>query len=113
MIMAVSALCAFSLAWVAVLYNQLDREKAKHRECHEKTLALLVKVNRGRDKATALREAAVNYDLAATQGDLRRLAREKFQPEGPSVPALWLEEEAQKIDAQDSEGFTSLEDEQV
>lgn len=49
-------------------------------------------------EAYLLRRLADQWDHPSEQGVLSKLAREKYNPGGPSMPAIWLREQANKID---------------
>jgi hypothetical protein len=48
--------------------------------------------------AEVLRAAAGDWDSTKEQANLHRLAREKYQPGGPSMPVIWLNDRANRID---------------
>lgn len=47
--------------------------------------------------AEALEEAARDYDSIEEQGTLKRLAREHYRPDGPSMPVIWLLDRAAQL----------------
>lgn len=80
---------------IEVLQQELrDQEDVTHAKC----IAHVASVVSNRVVAEALRQAADRYDSVENQGGLRVLAREKYQPGGPSMPTLWLREEADRIE---------------
>jgi len=76
---------------------EVRSEQVKHNRCHIQTEAALTRLT-NQIYATALRHAAEQWDDPANQNHLRRLAREKYSPGGPSMPTIWLREQADKID---------------
>jgi len=72
-------------------------EKLEHDQCHEATLAVLKTACRRTD-ASALRAAADRYDSVEEQNNLRILAQRRYETDGPSMPAIWLREQADKMD---------------
>lgn len=48
--------------------------------------------------AQSLRTMAEKWDNVETQPLLTTLAREKYEPGGPGMPAIWLRYEADRID---------------
>lgn len=51
----------------------------------------------GAHDAVLLRQLADKWDSVAEQGNLRVLAREQYSPGGPSMPAIWLRQQADII----------------
>jgi hypothetical protein len=95
-VLVILALLALSnLALVRVVYLSRRDGKVDHAKC----VALISSVVSNRVVAIAFRDAANRWDSIEEQADLRRLAREQFKDDGPSMPALWLREQAAKIEA--------------
>lgn len=72
-------------------------EAMRHEECHERVLDLLSSVDHNRTSAAALDRAAEAWEDPANQPFLSQLAREKYQPGGPSMPAIWLRDRAEVL----------------
>lgn len=60
------------------------------------TIGLMEAISKAHD-ADLLRRAADRWESPDEQGNLRILAREKYSPGGPSMPALWLRQQADLI----------------
>jgi hypothetical protein len=75
----------------------LEFHRRKHDECHEHTrgVAEAVATVIGRH---VLQAAAAKWDSVEEQHRIKTLAREKYVPDGPSVPAIWLRELADQMD---------------
>jgi hypothetical protein len=54
-------------------------------------------VSRGHD-AALMRRLADKWDSTEEQGNLKVLAREQYTPGGPSMPALWLRQQADQTE---------------
>lgn len=68
-----------------------------HDRCHEQAQSLL-QMSTVRAEAQALRRAAAAWDSIEEEQAKRILAREKYVEDGPSIPAIWLREQATKLD---------------
>jgi Flp pilus assembly protein TadB len=91
------ALWAISLA-VAAAYAALwwrEQDKADHAKC----IAHVASVTSNRVVALAFREAAARYDSIEGMADLRRISNTQFDSEGLPIPALWMLEQADRIDS--------------
>lgn len=77
------------------LRDQIQYEQDEHAACHDKTLALLTAASK-RSDAALLDSTADAWESIEEQGTLKRLARERYHPGGPSMPALWLRDRAAK-----------------
>lgn len=77
------------------LRKSVDNAHAEHLGCHETVIDVLTTASIRTD-ATALLQAADAYDSFMELGNLRRL-QEQYRPGGPSVPALWLRDRADKM----------------
>lgn len=71
-----------------------DRDFTEHYSCID---SINRAVSAAHD-ATLLRHLADRWDSVEEQGNLRILAREKYLPGGPAMPALWLRQQADKIE---------------
>lgn len=92
----------FLLLWALSLFGWFLRE-FKHREAsskadHAKCIALISSVVSNRVVAMAFRDAAARWDSLEEQANLRTLANTVYQPGGPSMPVIWLNAEADKLD---------------
>lgn len=72
-------------------------EMNAHDRCHEQAQSLL-QMSTVRAEAQALRRAANMWDSIEEEHAKRILAREKYVEGGPSIPAIWLREQATKLD---------------
>jgi hypothetical protein len=68
-----------------------------HDRCHEQAQSLL-QMSTVRAEAQALRRAANLWDSIEQEQAKRILAREKYVEGGPSVPAIWLRQQATELD---------------
>lgn len=82
---------------IADVQKEVCDEKTAHESCHEATLAVLSTASKRTD-ASALRAAADRWDSIEEQGNLKRLASERYKPGGPSMPTIWLRAEADRMD---------------
>lgn len=71
-----------------------DNELADHAMC----VAHIADVTSKRVVAMALREKARQWESVEEKANLNRLAREQFKTDGPSMPALWLNQQADLLD---------------
>lgn len=71
-----------------------------HLDCHDHAHALLARVNH-RAAADALRAAADRWDSVEETRVKDTLARKFYKPGGPSMPAIWLRHEADRLQALD------------
>lgn len=62
----------------------------------------LVEVGTAMTGASLLRRLADQWDHPAEQGNLNRLAREQYELGGPSMPTIWLRQQANKLDGGES-----------
>lgn len=96
LILALGLLVA--LALLAIAYGQVRRLEHEVRHIRARGHALcLMQI---REAVGAFHDAALltvlaqKWDSPEEQTNLRVLAREKYVPGGPSMPALWLREQA-------------------
>jgi hypothetical protein len=98
-LMSIIGLLLVTLASVGLLYGERQRtarmeEKADHAKC----MAHLTSVASNRFIAGRLRELAAKYDGIEEQAVLAQLARNRYQPGGPSMPTIWLNLQAELLD---------------
>jgi hypothetical protein len=92
-------LALVALAGVGLLYGERQRQaRMEEKADHAKCIAHIASATSNRVIAMALRERAEKWDSIENQADLRRLANERYSPGGPSMPTIWLREEADLID---------------
>lgn len=84
--------------------QQEAREAVDERKAMQAhTFKLLANLDRARNEASILRQMAVKWESVEEQSNLIRLARENYTPGGPSMPTIWMREQANLIDRQRSE----------
>lgn len=95
MITLAGFLCAM---WaVSQSREQTLDEKNRHEVCHEAVEAVL-RTACARTDASILRVMADKWDSIEEQTNLKQLARERYEAGGPSMPAIWLRQQADLID---------------
>lgn len=104
--MSLFGLALVTLAGVGLLYGERHRqfrldEKADHAKC----VAHLTATSSNHFVAARVRDLADRWDSIEEQGNLRRLANERYTPGGPSMPVIWLRYQADQL-----EGGTSTDD---
>lgn len=92
------ALAIANLALVRVVFL-LQRDK---RSDHAKCIAHIASVTSNRVVAMSLRELADHWDGVEGNSDKRRIANTLWIENGPTVPAIWLREQADRIEGFDS-----------
>lgn len=76
--------------------SEAHTEVERHQGCHEAVAAVLGIVA-ARREANLIRRLAAEYDSMDGQTDIRSIARRGYVEGGPSIPALWMLEQADKI----------------
>lgn len=71
-----------------------ERSRADHAKC----IAHVASMSSNRVAAMALRHAAEKWDSVEEQSNLRQLAHERYSPGGPSMPVIWLEQQAELVE---------------
>lgn len=115
--MSLLGLSLVALAAVGLLYGERqrlarDEEKADHAKC----IAHIASVTSDRFVASRVRDLAERWDSIEEQGELRRLANEKYTPGGPSMPVIWLRHQADLLDplgSHDSEPVYNMAGERI
>lgn len=74
------------------------------RVTHSACIAHVASVTSHRFLADRLRDYADRWDSTDEQPALRRLASERYSPGGPSMPAIWLQVQAEQLDEEVSDG---------
>jgi hypothetical protein len=97
--MSLLGLTLIALAGVGLLYGERQRqtrleEKADHARC----IAHLASVSSNRFLAARLRDLAQRYDSVEEAATFAELARTRFNPDGSSMPALWLTLQAERLE---------------
>ena len=90
----VGSLCAR----IARLDKELRFTRARN---HGLCVMDIIEIVHGAHDATLLRNLADKWDSPAEQGNLTILARERYSPGGPSMPALWLRAQADRLEPKD------------
>jgi hypothetical protein len=94
----VTAFCVGLAAYcVDTTAKALEFARLKHDECHQHTKVVAEYVATVIGKHV-LQAAADKWDSVEEQMHIKTLAREKYEPEGPSVPAIWMRELADSMD---------------
>lgn len=65
---------------------------------HAKCIAHIASVTSNRFVADRLRQLAEKWDSIEEQANLKQLARERYKPGGPSMPRIWLRQQAELLD---------------
>lgn len=96
--------CVLLLLLLIVACRKLETSQAearseadRHSECHDRVAGAVALVS-GRIRSDLLRTLADRWDSVEEQPNLRRLAAEEYSPGGPSMPAIWLRQQARLID---------------
>jgi hypothetical protein len=69
----------------------------QHNRCHEHTEDLIQKVT-SQVGPLVLRAAAEKFDAIEEQHKLKQMAAQEWKPDGPSVPAIWMLEQAEILE---------------
>lgn len=99
----------WAVTFVALLWYayRLDRAETARRLEKSRTHALCISAIFSQigdaHAANVLRAAADRWDSIEEQPNLRRLANERYSAGGPSMPAIWLRTEADRLAPQDKE----------
>lgn len=78
--------------------EEANDEAVLHMDCHENMAERMAMMYRTEAQATALRNAADKWDDPTLNVSRNRFVSEHYVDGGPSVPALWLRAEADKIE---------------
>lgn len=90
--------CVAAMCWCTnSVIKALNGQTNAHQRCHEQAESLL-QMSTVRAEAQALRRAANLWDSVEEEQAKRVLAHEKYVQGGPSIPAIWLREQATKLD---------------
>lgn len=93
-----SAICAVTMCYcVSELVKTNNGSTNAHDRCHEQVQSML-QMSTVRAEAQALRRAANLWDSVEEAHNIKVLARENFAQDGPSLPTLWLRQQATKLD---------------
>lgn len=96
--LAVVALCLVVAVLAArLVYLSQDREDDQQAE-HAMCVAHIADVVSNRVVAMALREKAKQWDSVEEEPNLKRLGREVYKAAGPSMPNIWLNQQADLLD---------------
>lgn len=82
------------LAYAGVRIERLQEEAGV---AHAKCIAHVASVVSNRVVADALRQVAARYDSPEGIRELQRMSQ-SYSPGGPSMPVLWIEAEADRIE---------------
>lgn len=97
-VLIVIALLLILLFLVSVALIDLSRGYRKVLEAqHTYCVSALAEFTSDRIIADWLRNAAQQYDSIEEQSVIRKLADERYQPSGPSLPAIWLTYQADRL----------------
>ena len=104
LLLSLVGLLAVALAWAGGRIERLQRE-LRFNLARRHTLCLMdiKEVVSASHDAALLNRLADRWDSPDEQGNLRILAREKYNPGGPSMPAIWLRQQADIIGLLNSE----------
>jgi hypothetical protein len=76
----------------------MDYEAEDQDIAHAKCIAHIADVTSKRVVALAFRDAAARWDRVETQTDLTMLRKQFKYDSGPSIPAMWLNQQADLLD---------------
>lgn len=98
LLMSLFGLALVALAGVGLLYGERQRqarldEKADHAKC----TAHVTSVVSNHFVAARLRDLAELWDSTDNEPELARIRNVKYQPGGPTVVALWMQEKADEL----------------
>jgi hypothetical protein len=88
---------ALTFYCVDMTLKVLEATRRSHDDCHLHTKEVAEGVATVIGKHILL-AAAEKFDSIEEQQNIKVLAREQYTPDGPSVPALWLRQLADKMD---------------
>jgi len=99
--MALAVLTVLLLA--ACIKIEKTQEEVRSENLHRRLDAVdfidrMIEEMKARNEAALLRRLADKWDHPSEQGELTILAREKYRVGGPSMPAIWLREQADKLE---------------
>lgn len=104
MIVAVLTLCVCVLVLIIVLGLVIDHKDRATEEyvggeaaAHAKCIAHVASFVGNQFAADVLEAAAHDFDSLEEKGNMKALARMKFTADGPSMPAIWLHDRANRI----------------
>lgn len=99
LMLALLALLAFAGDRIVRLQEQVDNlARQKHTECVDR----ISSAASTKFAAETLRSAARDWDNPREQANLQRLARERYSPGGPSMPIIWLNDRADRMDPRET-----------
>lgn len=87
-----------TLVSLVMIFREVRRSMEASRADHAKCIAHVASVTSNRFVAARLRELADGWDTAEEMGEHRRIANTLYRVGGPSVPAIWLREKADRIE---------------
>lgn len=91
------AFMLIALAWVHIV-SLRDAFDSQHDANHAKCIAHIADVVSKRVVAMALRDLAVRWESVEEKANLQRLGREVYKIGGPSMPTIWLNQQADLLD---------------
>lgn len=86
-------------AWLVTAYSLVSamRETNRRQAEHAKCVALVSSLASDRIAAMTLLHAADRWDSVEEQPRVQQLIRDEYKMGGPSMPAIWLRHEAERI----------------
>lgn len=97
LVVALSVLSACAYHKITKVQTAMSMEKSRS---HAMCVASIFSVVGDAHAARTLRSAADRWDSVEEAAMLTRMAREKYKPGGPSMPAIWMRAEADRLDPQ-------------
>lgn len=101
------AFMLIAIAWVHIV-SLRDAFDEQHDANHAKCIAHIADVVSKRVVAMAFRDAAVRWDSVEEKPNLTRLARKEYKTGGPSMPNLWLNQQADLLDPTPTGGVWAI-----
>jgi cytochrome c556 len=105
--LVVIVLALLALLAAACIKVERVQEEIRDRDFDEyhRSVEDIARHVRGAHDAALLHRMADRWESVEEQGNLRTLAREQYTPGGPSMPALWLRQQASLIQPEGTEGM--------
>lgn len=79
--------------------ERLQTEVSLHGQCHVDTMEAVTSIASAKGRSAYLRILAERYDSIEERPNLHRISG-AYRADGASIPALWLREEADRLDAE-------------